>query len=331
MFQIKKILRIFKIETKNLIKIRNIQCGKVTLSYDSSPPYYIKEWYNYCLRLLTEAARASEASFNIVLGEHQPRIKNGRPTYRIALQIEHTLVREGGRDSEGAEAGSIRIDDSTAETYLVRLVNLGALEAADIILDYSRANLINVKHSPAYVTLTKKHFYFVPLINDDASRAIADRTHQCITMFGNPDIGRRKKILEELAKVVPVKNINGIYRGVAKVYQSTKTIINIHQTEHHCNAEELRIVPAALNGAIVIAERSPLTEKIFTRHFAIWASIENIPKVTAEVVKNYPEFYQKMFSEKFMNRVRRLSIRNSLAAKKIINQLEKKSVDQRII
>ena len=107
-------------------------------------------------------------------------------------------------------------------------------------------------------------------------------------------------------------NINNCFekKQLKALYRNTKIIINIHQTDHHHTFEELRVLPALLNGVIVIAENSPLYESIPYHKHVIWSSYDNILDKVIEVENNYENYYKKIFNEEFLAIVKKLEIDN---------------------
>jgi hypothetical protein len=283
----------------------------------------IKDWHLYCIELLKINARLSRKKFNIIVGNINFDFNNSNPTFRIILQIEHTLVKSGGRDSDNAVLGRIPIG-SSGENYLTRIVNKELLEQSDIIIDYSRANLINVKKSSFNATLGFKYYHFVPLLYQNEKTISNDRSLDVITMFGDPKSGRRKNFLELFGSKYSIINVNGVYKYVWRLYRKIKILINIHQTDQHCTAEELRIIPAAISGVIVLAELSPLLNSSYTKNFAIWGQLDDLAQKADHILKDYENFRGQHFGEKFERRLKRLTIYNDLMCKKIIRHLENK-------
>jgi hypothetical protein len=77
--------------------------------------------------------------------------------------------------------------------------------------------------------------------------------------------------------------------------KNTKILINIHQTPHHDNLEELRCLPALLCGTLVIAEESPLKEYIPYSDYIIWTTYDNMLQTAHDVLINYEMYYNKIF------------------------------------
>ena len=77
--------------------------------------------------------------------------------------------------------------------------------------------------------------------------------------------------------------------------QKNKILINVHQTDHHHTFEELRVLPALLNGVIIISEDVPLKDKIPYNEFIIWSDYDKIVDKVKEVYENYEFYYNKIF------------------------------------
>ena len=80
-----------------------------------------------------------------------------------------------------------------------------------------------------------------------------------------------------------------------ELYQKNKILINVHQTDHHHTFEELRVLPALLNGVIIISEDVPLKDKIPYNEFIIWSDYDKIVDKVKEVYENYEFYYNKIF------------------------------------
>jgi hypothetical protein len=79
----------------------------------------------------------------------------GNPVHRIGLQIEHTLVKPGGRGSENSPIGKIPIPgDAFSNNYLVRIAQFERLSSQDYVIEYSRSNFKNIKTSGYYPSIT---------------------------------------------------------------------------------------------------------------------------------------------------------------------------------
>jgi hypothetical protein len=297
----------------------------ISVLFNQQYDFTVRDYYIYCLELLTTINDSPECRCNVILGNYSYKFDNPYPTIKIDLQIEHTLVKPGGRGSEGAIAGSVPIFGSEESSYLVRIANLNYLNKLDVIIDYSRPNIINVRESGRHEAFINKLFHLSPLLYD-VKKGLASniRDLEVITLFGNPDEPRRRNFLNTLtSQGIKCKNINNVFQDVDMLYRRTKILINIRQTDYHDTLEELRILPALRCGVIVISEIAPLKEAIGYSNFILWDNIENLPKLVNNVIRNYDWYRQKIFSgTRFMGRMKRMELRNKIIAAQIGNHIK---------
>lgn len=266
--------------------------------YNEEHLYFIRSYYLYCCEIIKEELLEKPYSLNIILGDYFIRFQNKNKVFKIDIQFEHTLVKEGGRDSENSIKGKIKIEGED-DYYLVRICNLKQLKKLDYIIEYSKPNLINISHINNLQEYYKKTCLIFPLIYSfDTSVLYKGRDKNIITTFTNPSESRRFKILE-LLKNNNLKTENIINKfsdeEIKDLYSSSKILINVHQTDYHHTLEELRILPALLNGCIVISENVPLKEDIIYSRYIIWCDYENIVETTKKVSDNYEYYFNKLF------------------------------------
>jgi len=246
------------------------------------------------------------------------------PSVRVFLQIEHTLVKPGGRDSYGAPSGALKVAKSETH-YLVRIAKLLVLNKADLIIDYSRINLHNIRASRQFQHYLKKAICVSPALYD-LNISTQDR-QGIITLFGNPKEPRRKAFLESLGShQIETRNIQGIYFDIDSIYRKAKIVINIRQTEDHDTLEELRVLPALRCGAIVICETAPFIEKTWYSQFLICGTLTEIPQLIMDVEKNYNDYHARIFgygpdNTRFIRRMKRIERCNQLSVNKAIQEL----------
>jgi hypothetical protein len=119
-----------------------------------------------------------------------------------------------------------------------------------------------------------------------------------ITLFESNSNNRRRNILEQMNKLkINNYEVNNCFSNecLLELYNETKIMVNVHQTEHHHTFEELRVLPALINGVIIISEDVPLKEKIPYNEFIVWADYDNISNKTLDVLNNYELYYDKIF------------------------------------
>jgi hypothetical protein len=303
------------LKSQDTLEVRRL--GQVTLAFCPWHNAITRQYYLYWVGLLGENVGNIRRPCNILCGDYRFRFKNNKRTIRVNQQIEHTLVKRGGRDAEGAETGGVAIPGRKGETYLVRLANRRLLERSDVVIEYSRPNIINMRSVPRYRRQLEKTFHIMPLLYEGGpDSAIVERDLDVVTVFGNPNEPYRRRFLEALAAHgVSATNITGHFEDIQLVYRRTRILINVRQTTHHDTLEELRILPALLCGAIVVSERAPFQNKIYYNKFILWGQLEELPALIKHVKENYRDYRQQIFGEgKLARRIARLRRCNALTA-----------------
>lgn len=271
--------------------------GSLHLYFNPEHDPIARDYYLYVVTLMRLAAAGCGKVGDVVFGSYPYAVKGGRSLLRIDFQIEHTLVKPGGRGAEHARPGAVPISGASGERYLVRVQDEVRLNHADAIVEYSRANHINITRGGLHTEIAARLFYIAPLVYPiHPIPGEQAREFELITLFGNPDEPRRKKFLEQLKSLNPqARNVNGQFEKVRSVYERTRILINIRQTDHHDTLEELRVLPALLSGVVVISEDVPLRHEIPYRDFVLWAPLSEIPQLAAEVRGNYAAIHQRIF------------------------------------
>lgn len=275
-------------------KMAGLEIRDSVLFYDNNPAYYIRDYYYYIFELVKEIMK------------HTPTRSNN--TIKIHINYEHTLVVPGGRDTNGSPVGSIPVLNIPGMNYLVRLPDLDKLVTSDIIFDYSIPNCKNVESPSDYSYLFKKYIYVPPLLYP-LRIDINNRHIDILTTFINTNEPRRKELLDKIkSNNLPHHNINTCFdkNQLREIYNSTKIMINIHQTDHHHTFEELRVLPALLCGVIVVCEESPLMEHIPYKDYVIWCKYNEVVDLTKHIMDNYTTYYELLFSETKINNLRHI-------------------------
>jgi len=301
------------------------ELGSLTYSYDKDYTCYVRQYYLYCIEMLAPIAKKSQ--INVIFGYYNYYFWNQKPTVRIDFQLEHTIVKPGGRDSENAFQGATLVRGSDTR-YLVRICQYQRLSKSDMIIDYSYPNLHHIQNSGIPPGFIAKYFVVSPLIyrykRDLSPR---DRKHEVVTLFGDPNQPRRKDFSKAMSDAgVKCENIRGVYDDVEKIYRNTRVLVNIRQTDHHDTLEELRVLPALLCGVVVICEISPLHEKCGYSDFVLWGEIDDLPKLTLDVQANYEHYHNLIFGgDKFEKKVEELQQRNANTFRNIAQMLDTNS------
>lgn len=289
-----------------------------------NPPHdrVLREYYLYCITLFKTVCANSKIKANFLFGDYQfPTVNNNR-NIRVDIQHEHTLVKPGGRGSEGHPLGKISFQGSS---YLVRIDRLDYFNSVDIIIDYSQPNAFNVQSSGLFDQYSKKSIYIAPLIFDVQKPTFKNKLYNCATTFINTQEPRRKKLLEEIIN----KNFNSINisnrfskKELLSLYNDFKILINIHQTDHHDTFEELRVLSALLNGMLVVSENSPLKDLIPYNNFVIWANYTNIVDTAKLISDNYERYWHNTFTSAFSVKMNEIDKNNLLTITNKLKEFE---------
>ncbi len=270
--------------------------GELWLAYEAKPPVFLRAYQAYCRERIAERLEALGARLNVSFGDARAEFGNSLPTLRVGFQTEHTLVRSGGRDSAAALPGRIPIGPGP-ECYQVRVARLARLLRLDLVVDYSRPNLVNVATTPELAGYLEKTVHVAPLLDppDFGSEA---RATPLITLFGDLDQPRRRRFFEQARRAgLPLVNIKGCFdrQALRNLYHSTRVLVNVHQTDHHDTLEELRVLPALLSGVVVVSEEAPLRQHIPYAPFLLWSSYENLVDTARRALEHHGEHYRRLF------------------------------------
>ena len=271
--------------------VQNI--GDSFVCFNDECDVHIREYYLYCVSIVKKWIIKNELKTNVIIGNYTVEFHNELKTFKIDIQCEHTLVKEGGRSVENKIFGQTKHEDGN---YLIRIDKFDYLNSLDCIIEYSLPNIFNISSNPTFEEYLNKNVYISPILYDvDFSNV---EKNDVVTLFSVLENDRRQNFLTNLNDLkVPNINIDSLFSNdsLLDLYKKTKILINIHQTEHHHTFEELRVLPALLNGIIIISEDVPLKENIPYWEYIIWAKYEDVATKTLEVYNNYEKYYKKIF------------------------------------
>jgi hypothetical protein len=289
--------------------------------YNELHDIHIREYYNYCLGLIRYSLSITDKDINIIFGNYYYKFNNNKRTLRAQIQFEHTLVKEGGGGLNGEPKGKIPVDDSF---YHVRIADFENLNKFDIIIEYSLPNIENVASCELFKEFTSKSIYISPILYEYENVKIENRDINCVTLFYNIYVPRRKKLLDNIQlRKIESFNVTNCFSSedIKSLYSRTKILLNIRQTEHHHTFEELRVLPALLNGVIVISEDVPLRDKIPYNEFIIWTDYNSILDVMKDVEDNYDYYWNKIFKgDKLQTVINKMKDNNYKNILNIINE-----------
>ncbi len=219
---------------------------------------------------------------------------SSQSTRIIHVNVEHMIVKAGGRDvPEGLPCG--QMEDEDGVPYRIRFVNKDNFIRADIVVDYSNANVDHVKSNLDLRGIAAKMVYVPPLIFPACLRSAGERSIQLLTTYVDLDEPRRKDFLDTCAREgIEITNVNNAFSNsdLHSLMMRTKIVVNMHQTDHHRTLEELRVLPALCAGCVVVSEEVPNKESIPYHRFVVWSSHEGIYQTIREVVANY-EYHRR--------------------------------------
>lgn len=227
--------------------------------------------------------------------KHMMHAKIGNNLFK---NFEHTLHHPDSSVKQSAPVGVVSLMDGTDRHYHVYLPNW--TNHWEVYTDYSMTNIENIRRSNTHPELLTKMIYIPPLMysckfNPTMS---ADRTIGVLTTFIHPGVERRKKLVRVLTdRNIDTTNINDAYSwdDQLALYQKTRILLNMRQFDHRHTFEELRVLPALLNGVVVISEDVPLQDVIPYREYILFAKLEDLPQLVADTIANYEEVRERIF------------------------------------
>jgi len=285
--------------------------------YVCKNPRWVNDYNNYIVSLLKYVIKKHNLSINIILGHNACRYKirgsnvfpKKQKTINININYEHTLVTDDKNTYSKHPKSNIIFNNSS---YLIRIDKIEVLRNSHILLDYCIPNVYNVKTNSHYYNLSKNHIYIAPSLYENIFINHNNRKIDSLTTFLNV-FGRRKRLLDNIrGSSLKHSNINTCFtkQNIQNLYKNTKILINIHQNDNTNSFEELRCLPALQNGVIIVSEESPLTNVLPYNDLIIWTKYDNIITKTKEVLNNYEEYYNKIFSKNNINILKNIDSNN---------------------
>jgi hypothetical protein len=109
---------------------------------------------------------------------------------------------------------------------------------------------------------------------------------------------RRRRFIESAhAAGLPLRNVRDVFepQALKRLYDRTRVLVNVHQTDHHDTLEELRILPALLRGVVIVSEDVPRREDVPYHRWIVWCDYDAIVATTQKVLADYHAWYARLF------------------------------------
>jgi hypothetical protein len=297
--------------------------GASLITWNPCHLIYVRAYYRYCVALFREALRTRTESLHLVFDDYPIRPGTSGPVRRIGFQIEHTLVKPGGGDSDGAPASQTALLHAPGQ-YLARVLRLDALLRCDRVIDYSQANIAHLAAAGGFETYLQRVTGIAPLLFAPDFSA-DERSCALMTMFSDPDAGRRRQFIDRAhATGLPIRNRKRCFDAdsLRQALRQCRILVNVRRSDHHDTLEELRVLPALLCGVVVISEIVPRQQDIPYARFIIWSHYDDLVATAASVHADYAHWHARIFSDPELPAVlQAMQEANRMAVDAALNQL----------
>ncbi|HEX6833334.1 MAG TPA: hypothetical protein VF132_07360 [Rudaea sp.] len=297
MFRILKRLWFARRDARDARAFVHEPVGPAVLTHNPSHTVYVRAYYRYCVQLFRHALQRQPRALHLVFGGY-PEGDCTLPVRRMQFQIEHTIVKPGGGDSEGAPVSATPLPHGEGR-YLARLLHRPILAAADLVIDYSRANLLHLRGAGGFDDVLAHTSVIAPLLHEPWF-ARDGRDRACLTLFSDAREGRRARFLATArARGLPIRNLKRCFDSDALQahYRRTRVLVNMRRSDHHDTIEELRILPALQSGVIVVSEDAPLRDALPYARFIVWAPYDALAETAAEILRDYERWHARVFGD----------------------------------
>ena len=297
---------------------QSIICKKVQSSYiyyDNNMWIAVKDYTMYVIELLEDYLNKNPSlCINVVVNTNNSiKLNNQNRVIKIGINYEQTIVSDNMNTHSIEPQGKI---DFNGKQYTVYADLINNLKDHDIIFDYSKPNIKNIEISGLYPEMLPKFQYISPAIYKSVTTSTNLKTNIITLLNVSP---RRQTIITELSQLDNYMNRDDCYdKELSDLLLHSKILINIHRSDDENTFEELRVLPALMNKVLVISEISPLTEMVPYNPLIIWVTYENMIEKTKEVLENYEEYYNKIFTRENINVLNDLNNVNKVNISKML-------------
>jgi hypothetical protein len=303
-------------------------CKKVQNSYiyyENDILIAVKEYTMYIIELLEDYLNKNPLlCINVFVNTNSSiETNNENRIVKIGINYEQTIVSDESVTHSVEPQGKIEFSN---KKYTVKMDLFPDLNQMDIVLDYSKPNIKNIEISGLYNDYLQKIKYISPSFYKSVSDSTNQKNTNIITLFtGEQPTLRRQNIITELSKLDKYTHRYDCYdKELVDLLIDSKILVNIHQNDYKTDGyesntfEELRVLPALMNKVLVISETSPLTEIVPYSPLVIWATYETIVEKTKEVLENYDEYFNKIFTNENINLLNRLNNLNEITISQML-------------
>ena len=277
--------------------------GPAVITHNPRHTVYVRAYYRYCVALFRSALQRQPRAVHLVFGDYPPG-DCALPLRRIAIQIEHTLVKPGGGYSDGAPVSATPLAQGEGR-YLARLLHRPALAAADLVLDYSHANAQHLRDAGGFDDVLAHTAVIAPLLHKHCFTRDG-RDLSSLTLFSDAGEGRRGRFLAAArARGLPIRNLKRCFDSAVlqAQYRRARVLVNVRRSDHHDTIEELRILPALQRGVIVVSEDGPLRHTLPYARFIVWTHYDTLVEQVASVLRDYDAWHARLFGNPELPRI----------------------------
>lgn len=292
--------------------------GRHSLYRLQQVPAHLSEYYDFIAAGIVSALLSvgPKSGLKIYLGFSKNMSSLPTTGSRVLIQHEQTIVV--GEPDFAVERRSDFHWSNRASKWVRLHGSVENFKDADWIVEYSSANKANLLDSDFAHLYSEKALYIAPLLGRGRQDPLPRDFAAVNTMFGSPDKGRRAAFLERAAEQgIEVTNLRG-YQTIEQALESTAVLVNIRQKEYFQTFEELRVLPALLQGVLVVTEDSPHLDSVpYSKHI-ISSSPADIMEALRQVTSHYEKSHKECFGGSELTEVlRMLAASNTSLFKKI--------------
>ena len=237
--------------------------------HDKSDPYFSMipiSYYYFVKSRLERVIEKIDKTISVSLGRTEID-----SDINIDIQFEHAIYR-----------------NEKNEPYYPLFHNYNRIQNNNIIIEYSATNYEICNLHKLEIDFIDKLIYIPPLIYDTPILNNNNRYKNVVTLHS---MNERRGIIHEQYKIDSVGSFDD--EVISKTYQNYKILMNVHQSDKFLTIEELRILPALMNGILIISETGPFYDKIPYHEHIIWSEYESLIDTTKNVTQNYEVFKAK--------------------------------------